>query len=180
MLGHRRSIRLKGRDYSCPGTYFVTVCTAGRTCLLGRIEKGGMQENVLGRLARTHWLDPPSEFPSVELDLFVVMPNHVHGIIHLHRRVAANEEQRTSAEFGKPQTGSIGWLVRAFKARVTREARRALQRPSLTVWQRNYFERVVRSGKEYDHVYRYICDNPRNWDHDEENLGAKAPPSKTS
>src|ERR1700689_2980832 len=96
--GHRRTIRLKGRDYSCPGTYFVTVCTAGRTCLLGRIEKGGMQENVLGRLARTHWLNLPSEFTSVELDAFVVMPNHVHGIIHLHRRVAVKEEQRTSAK----------------------------------------------------------------------------------
>jgi putative transposase len=165
--GHRRSIRLTGRDYSWPGTYFVTICTAGQTCLLGRIEKGRMQENALGQMVRTHWIDIPKEFPSVELDAFVVMPNHVHGMIHLHRRVAANEEQRTSAEFGKPQTGSIGWLVRAFKARVTRQARQALQRPGLTIWQRNYFERVVRTGKEYEDVYRYIYDNPKNWDHDE-------------
>ena len=176
MLGHRRSIRLTGRDYSWPGTYFVTICAAERKCLLGRIEKGEMQENMLGRLVRTHWMEIPSDFPSVELDAFVVMPNHVHGMIHLHRRVAANEEQCTFAEFGKPQTGSIGWLVRSFKARVTREARQALQRPSLTVWQRNYFERVVRSGKEYEDVYRHICNNPRNWDHDWENLAAKAPP----
>jgi putative transposase len=174
--GHRRSIRLTGRDYSWPGTYFVTICTAERKCLLGRIEKGGMQENVLGRLVRRRWIDISREFPSVELDAFVVMPNHVHGMIHLHRRVAANEEERTKAEFGKPQTGSIGYLIRAFKARVTREARQTLQKQGLTIWQRNYFERVVRTGKEYEDVYRYICDNPKNWGHDEENLAAKAPP----
>jgi putative transposase len=135
-----------------------------------------MQENMLGRLVRAHWIEIPSDFPSVELDAFVVMPNHVHGMIHLHRRVATDEEQCTSSEFGELQTGSIGCLVRAFKARVTREARQVLQRPGLTVWQRNYIERVVRSGKEYDDVYRYIYNNPRNWDHDEEDLAAKAPP----
>jgi putative transposase len=93
----------------------------------------------------------------------------------LHRRVAAAEEQYRLTEFGKPQGGSISWIVRAFKARATREARLALNRPELTVWQRNYFERVVRNGREYEDAYRYICENPRNWDQDEENLAAKAP-----
>jgi putative transposase len=166
---HRRSIRLIGRDYSWPGTYFVTICTAERKRILGRIEDGAMQENVLGQLVRTHWLSVPREFASVDLDAFVVMPNHLHGLIHLRRRVAAHEEQYKPAQFAKPHTTSIGWIVRAFKARVTREARQVLRRPKLTVWQRNYFERAVRSGQEYKEVYCYICENPKNWSQDEEN-----------
>jgi REP element-mobilizing transposase RayT len=173
-LTHRRSIRLKGRDYSWPDTYFVTICTAERKYLLGRIEDGVMRENVLGRLVRAHWMEIPRKFASTELDVFVVMPNHVHGMISLHRRVAAAEEQYRLAEFGNPQSGSISWIVRAFKATVTREGRRVLSRPELAVWQRNYFERVVRNSKEYEDAYRYISENPRNWDQDEENLAAKA------
>ncbi len=166
---HRRSIRLPGRDYSWPGTYFVTICTAERKSLLGRIENGAMRENVLGRLVQTHWMAIPREFASVELDAFTVMPNHLHGLIHLLRRVTADEPQYKPAQFAKPQTASISWIVRAFKARVTREARQVLNRAELKVWQRNYFERVVRSDQEYKEVYRYICENPKNWDRNEEN-----------
>jgi REP-associated tyrosine transposase len=172
---HRRSIRLKGRDYSWPGTYFVTICTAERKPILGRVEDGVMRENVLGRLVRAHWKELPRKFAATELEAFIVMPNHIHGMISLRRRVAAAEEQCTPAEFGKPQGGSISWIVRAFKATVTREARQVLNKPELTVWQRNYFERVVRNGKEYEDAYRYISENPRNWHQDEENLAAKSP-----
>jgi putative transposase len=166
---HRRSIRLPGRDYSWPDTYFVTICTTKRKPILGRFENGAMRENVLGRLVRAHWMAIPREFASVELDAFTVMPNHVHGLIRLHRRVTADEPQYKPAQFAKPHTASISWIVRAFKARVTREARQVLRRSEMTVWQRNYFERVVRSGQEYKEVYRYILENPKNWDQDEEN-----------
>src|SRR5580704_6709580 len=145
---HRRSIRLKGRDYSWPGTYFVTICTAQRKSLLGRVEDGVMRENVLGRLVRAHWMQLPREFACIELDVFIVMPNHIHGMISLHRQVSAADPQHKPAEFAKPQTGSISWIVRTFKARATREARLLLNRPELNVWQRNYFDRVVRNGKE--------------------------------
>lgn len=167
---HRRSIRLLGRDYSWPGTYFVTVCTNQRKCILGRVEEGAMCENLLGRLARNCWLEIPTHFAGVKIDAFVVMPNHVHGIIHLHRRVAANEEQYKLAQFAKPQTNSIGWIVRSFKARVTRDARLILHRPEFLVWQKNYFERVIRDGREHNDAFRYIQDNPKNWQKDEENL----------
>jgi|HubBroStandDraft_6_1064221.scaffolds.fasta_scaffold119782_3 putative transposase len=170
---HRRSIRLKGRDYSWPGTYFVTICTAQRKSLLGRVEDGVMRENVLGRLVRAHWMQLPREFACIELDVFIVMPNHIHGMISLHRQVSAADPQHKPAEFAKPQTGSISWIVRTFKARATREARLLLNRPELNVWQRNYFDRVVRNGKEYEDAYRYISENPRNWNQDEENLSAK-------
>jgi putative transposase len=170
---HRRSIRLIGRDYSWPGTYFVTICTAERKRILGRIEDGAMRENALGQLVHKHWMAIPREFASVELDAFTVMPNHVYGLIHIHRRVTADEPQYKPAQFAKPRTASIAWIVRSFKARVTREARQILKLPELTVWQRNYFERVVRTGQEHEDVYRYICENPKNWNQDEENPYAK-------
>jgi putative transposase len=118
-------------------------------------------------------MEIPREFAAAELHVFVVMPNHVHGMFSLHRPVAAAEEQYKPAEFAKPQGGSISWIVRAFKAKVTREARQILRRPEFAVWQRNYFERVVRDANEYEDVYRYIS---RNWNQDEENPSAKPPP----
>ena len=166
---HRRSIRLPGRDYSWPDTYFITICTVERKPLLGRIENGAMQENLLGKLVRTHWMEIPHQFAAAKLDALVIMPDHLHGMIHLHRRVAPDEQQYKPAQFAKPQTGSVAWIIRAFKARLTREARQILQRPELTVWQRNYFERVVRNADEYNDIHRYIQNNPSNWDQDENN-----------
>jgi putative transposase len=171
---HRRSIRLPGRDYSWPGTYFLTICTAQRKCILGRIENGEMRENILGRLVRTIWEEIPQEFPNVELNAFVVMPNHLHGMIRLHRKVPADEPQQKLAQFAKPPTHSISWIVRTFKARVTRQPRQILRRPQLTVWQGHYFERVVRNADESEDVRRYICENPKNWDRDGDKLSPAA------
>jgi hypothetical protein len=83
---HRRSIRLSGRDYAFPGRYFVTICAAGRKWFLGRIDKGAMKENELGLLVRACWTQIPYHFANVELDAFLVMPNHIHGLILLHKR----------------------------------------------------------------------------------------------
>lgn len=173
--GHRRSIRLARRDYSWPGTYFGTICTAGRKCLLGGIEDGVMRENVLGRLVRAHWCRIPSHFAAPELDAFVVMPSHFHGLIHLHRLVEAEEQQYKLAQFGQTQSQSIAAIIGTFKAAVTRDARRVLHRPKLIVWQRNYFERVIRDGKEYEEVCRYIGDNPSNWKKGENSMWGRKP-----
>ena len=106
------------------------------------------------------------------------MPNHVHGILQLHRSVDPQEEQRKIARFGKPQSDSIATIVAAFKAAVTREARRALDRPAFVVWQRNYYERVIRDAKEYGEACRYICENPSNWSRDEENQSPTTTPQR--
>jgi len=94
---HRKSIRLKGFDYTSPNTYFLTICTAGRRLILGRIQDGIMQENKLGRLARSRWLELPLRFANVELDAFVVMPNHFHGMIHLKRWTSPEAHERNLA-----------------------------------------------------------------------------------
>ena len=112
-------------------------------------------------------MEVPVHFANVELDAFVVMPNHVHGMIHLKRRIS--DGQGCQEQFGKPVGFSIATILRTFKAAVTRDARRILGKPGIEVWQRNYYERVVRDGKEYADTYRYICENPLRWDADKEN-----------
>ncbi len=193
---HRRSIRLRGRDYTFPDRYFVTICATYRKCILGRIHDGTMRESQLGSLVRACWMEIPHHFANVELDAFVVMPNHVHGLILLHKRPevvgktnapierghdiscpykSPSDKNRVRTEaFGKPVASSLATVVRTFKAAVTREARRRFGKPQMEVWQRDYFERVVRDDHEYADACRYICENPLRWETDTENPESKA------
>jgi putative transposase len=132
-----------------------------------------MRENSLGQLLGARWLEIPNHFPNVELDIFVVMPNHMHGMVLLRRPVAPEEEQLKFSRFGKPQVGALATIVRTFKAEVTRAARRRFHRPELTIWQANYYERVLRDGKEYADACRYIAGNPLRWKFDKENISTQ-------
>jgi REP element-mobilizing transposase RayT len=140
-------------------------------------------------------MEIPLHFANVELDVFAVMPNHVHGLILLQRERGLsgktntpierghdvscpckspseqNEERREA--FGKPVTASLATIIRTFKAAVTREARRMFGKPQMEVWQRNYFERVVRDDREYADTCRYIHENPLRWEIDSENPQAQ-------
>jgi REP element-mobilizing transposase RayT len=166
---HMKSIRLKGRDYTFPGAYFVTICFADRKNVFGQVNAGKAEENQLGQLVRARWLEIPQHFAKVELDVFVVMPNHMHALIHLGgTRAGADQDRRE--EFGKPVAASLPTIVRTFKAAVTRDARLVFENSILEIWQKNYYERVVRDDKEYADTYRYICENPLRWEMDEENL----------
>lgn len=169
---HRRSIRLRGHDYAKVGAYFVTICTQGRSCPLGRIVDGALVLNEPGRLVQTLWEALPTYHPTVETDTFVVMPNHVHGIVWLEPD--RTEADRVGARFIAPP--SLGGIVRAFKARCARAIGRAWGRTRLAIWQRNYHERIVRDEAELDRIRRYIVENPFNWGTDPENpdLGAGA------
>ena len=146
----RRSIRLPGYDYSQPGAYFVTICTHNRDLLL-RTEP--VQEAV-----RSTWEAIPQRFRAVTLDEFVVMPNHVHGIIILG--------DATGAASGAPTLGAI---IRAFKSISAIQSSRILNRSGLPFWQRNYYEHVIRDEDELNIIRQYICDNPRNWLDDPDN-----------
>jgi putative transposase len=164
----RRSIRLEGFDYSQPGAYFLTICAAEQKCIFGKVEDGLMHENALGKIAHGCWLQIPDHFANAEIDAFVVMPNHFHAIIKLKRVIGRPSALKTES-FGVPLPLSIPTIVRTFKAGVTRDARRILGDSVTQIWQRNYFERVIRNGKEYDETYRYIAENPLRWSVDEEN-----------
>ena len=167
----RRSIRLKGYDYSQAGGYFVTIVTLWRECLFGEITSGEMQLNALGRIVEECWHAIPEHFPNTDVDVFEVMPNHVHGIILIHDETRRGTIYRaptpTIEQFGKPTVGSLPTIVRTFKAAVTRRAGQELN--SSNIWQRNYYEHILRDQRDYERIANYIASNPVNWADDEEN-----------
>lgn len=166
---HRRSIRLKGYDYSRAGAYFITVCTHHRECLFGEIIDGEMKWNECGETARRCWLEIPHHFPHVELDEFVVMPNHVHGILVIvENDVGANNHSPLpgATPFRSPSR-AIGSIIRGYKIGVTKWFH---QNTDIhLVWQRNYYEHIIRDERSLHRIRQYIRDNPQHWHLDQEN-----------
>ena len=158
---HRSSIRLKGYDYSQAGAYFVIVCTEGRQCLFGDVIDERMKLNEAGRMVQQTWENLPTRFSSVTLDTFMVMPNHVHGII----AIVGAEPNRGAAS--SPPT--LGDIKRAFKSISAIRVNRLLARAGQPLWQRNYYEHIVCDEAELDRVRQYILDNPAKWSEDKEN-----------
>ncbi len=166
---HRRSIRLQRYDYSCAGAYFVTICTQNRECLFGEMVDGAMRLNAAGKVVEQCWQEIPTHFPHVELDEFVVMPNHVHGILAIGDfGVAAGEPANDYSPLRKGPAGTartIGSMVRGFKIGVTKWMRQT--HTIHEVWQRNYWEHIIRDEAELVHIRAYICDNPARWELDQ-------------
>jgi putative transposase len=161
---HRRSIRLSGYDYSQPGAYFLTLCTQDRACLFGEIVDDEMWANDMGLIVAECWLDISNHFPNAELDKYVIMPNHIHGIVNIIRaRHAVPQPMPPYEQFGRPVSGSIPTLVRSFKSAVTNSINKLRKSPRQTIWQRNYWEHIVRDEIELHHLLEYIRDNPIKW-----------------
>jgi REP element-mobilizing transposase RayT len=157
----RQSVRLRNFDYTSNGAYFVTICTQNRACILGEVADQSVALTISGRIVDQHWRAIPTNFPNVTLDMHIVMPNHIHGIIVLQRF--------KQVELVNSATPGLGDIVRAFKARVTIETRRSTGNLAVPIWQRNYYEHVIRSDEELNRIRQYITDNPSNWDVDCEN-----------
>ena len=169
---HRRSIRLKGYDYAQPGAYFVTICTQHRACLFGAVVDGEMRLNELGRIVRDEWLKTAKLRPRVVLDEFVVMPNHVHGIIMVVDDDGGRgtlQRAPTIERFGKSTSDSIPTIVRLFKSATTRRINQHRGTPGTLVWQRNYYEHIIRNEQTLNRIRRYIVENPLRWHLDREN-----------
>jgi len=179
---HRRSIRLPRADYTEPGAYFVTICAAERNNVFGRIEGSDVKLSPLGNIVRACWVQIPEHFPAATLKEFVVMPNHVHGILALtvgaRYIVPIDRTARMPERFQKPVQGSIPTIIRTCKAAVARLARKELGIDRNQIWQRNYFERVLRDGQEYSDASRYILENPQRWEWDKENQNRRIEPSE--
>jgi len=159
----RRSIRLQGFDYSQPGAYFVTVCTRERACLFGDVVDGEMRLNEAGRIVEQCWSAISIHFPNVVLDAFVVMPNHVHGIV-----LIAGETVGAKNVSPLPGTSkTIGSIVRGFKIGVTKWFRDNCGIGE--VWQRNYYEHIIRDDGSLNRIREYIRNNPMRWAFDREN-----------
>jgi putative transposase len=171
-LPARRSIRLQYMDYSQRGPYFVTICAFLKHCLFGRVESGRMDLSPIGEIVRACWVDIPNHFPGVKADTFVVMPNHVHGILAIEERarraVPLRDEGRFEA-FRKAVPGSVPTIVRNYKAAVTKLTRGTTGNRAMQVWQSNYFERVLRNGEELANASRYIQENVAMWHLDKHN-----------
>lgn len=171
MFFDRRSIRLKYYDYSQQGAYFLTICTQYRQCLWGEIKHDQILLNNLGAIVLQCWLEIPLHFPSVELDVFVIMPNHLHGILWIQESV--NQEEQYN-KFQKVVKGSIPSIVRSFKAAVTRKINQICQHKGTSlIWQRNYYEKIIKDEEMLNNVREYIINNPHNWEKDSEYSSSK-------
>ena len=168
----RRSTRLSRFDYARQGAYFVTLCTRNRACLFGDIQNGEMRLNETGELANKMWNEIPTHFPHVEIDASVIMPNHLHGVIVIpHAPVGATHASPLPS--GPPKR-SLGAIIGAYKSAVSRHANRlgllsGLGLSRRSIWQRNYYDHVIRDDASLARIRQYIADNPFRWPEDPEN-----------
>ena len=183
-IHHRRSIRIPGYDYSQPGAYFITIVAYGRECLFGEIQNGIMRLSDIGQIADENWHVIPEHFPQVELSAFVVMPNHVHGIVvireHGFDETLQGDEtlqivetlQATSLQDHKmaaisPKAGSLSVVIRSYKSAVTKLA--GLDGCQEFAWQSRFYDQIIRDEKSFNKIRYYFFDNPVKWELDQDN-----------
>jgi len=174
-IHHRRSVRMPQYDYSDPGAYFITICASRRACTFGEIVNCQVNLSPIGRIVDQCWAEIPSHFENAEIDEFVVMPNHIHGILRIVENAGTACRAPTSrhtpvfGQFARPERGSVATIIRSFKSAATRRARQQGLSKSASIWQRNYYERVVRNEEELARIQKYIIENPLTWELDREN-----------
>jgi putative transposase len=159
-LHHRRSIRLKGYNYSADGAYFITICTHEREQLFGDILDRTMVLNELGHITQLHWQKLVRHHANLILDRSVVMPNHLHGIMILDSSILQGRD------YANEDNKSISEIIGSFKTFSAREINKIRKLKGVPVWQRNYYERIIRTETELNYVREYIINNPLNWQTD--------------
>ncbi len=172
-IHHRKSIRLKEYDYSQSGMYFVTICTHKKELYFEEYP-------ILKSIVEIEWTDIPNRFSNIELDEFIIMPNHLHGIIvinELEKRADAALEKRAGVTLekraGVKPAPTLGEIMGSFKSLCAHKWLKYIKENNIQAvgkfWQRNYYERIIRNEKELYKIREYIINNPLNWNHDEEN-----------
>ena len=199
-IHHRRSIRLKGYDYSQEGLYFITLCTTDRVHLFGEIENGEMQLNTYGEIAKQEWLKTIEIRKNIELLEYIIMPNHIHGIIEIKYSLS-NENKKELGKFKSPSQ-TIGAIIRGYKGATTKRIKEIIKKDNIStgelqfaptaptaptappnptapntqllsridlsksIWQRNYYENIIRDEKALNNISNYIFNNPKKWEED--------------
>lgn len=165
------SLRLGNYDYSQNGAYFITICTRDRECFLSEITNNVLHLNPFGLVVNNVWKDLPKHYPEIQLDSFVIMPNHVHAVI-LINSVGAGR---------RPAHISLSEAIRTFKSISSRQINKVRDNLGYAVWQRGYYDRIIRDDGELNRIRTYIEGNPENWQTDEENpnKGAGFSPAPT-
>ena len=160
VIHHRHSTRLRDFDYSGVGAYFVTVCVGGHECLFGQIADCEMRLSGLGEIVQECWSAIPDHFSTVELAEFVVMPNHLHGVIVIHDVGATHASPSRRAG---PAPLSLGAIIGSFKSAVAKRINAMRGTTGAPVWQRNYYEHIIRNEADYNRIAEYIEHNPMRW-----------------
>ena len=165
---HRHTIRLYRYDYSSEACYFITICTQEKKCLFGRITDGVMIMNELGRMIGNWYLELGHKFPTLTCLDYIIMPNHFHCIVHIDDPVGADLCVRPDT----PDNVSLSKVVQWFKTMTTNEYYRGIKLRQWVpigkhLWQRNYYEHIIRNAQEFDEIVRYIRTNPTRWCDDE-------------
>jgi REP element-mobilizing transposase RayT len=168
----RRSIRLKDYDYSQPGAYFITVCSHNHECIFGRISNGTMQLNTNGKIVQKCWDDLPNHYLNIKLGTFVIMPDHIHGIIFIENDpdddVGAGLKPAPTKK-SKPKRHALPEIVRAFKTFSSRRINECRNTLGSFVWQRSFIDRIIRDENELARIRNYILNNPLKWHLDKYN-----------
>jgi REP element-mobilizing transposase RayT len=163
----RKNLRLEDFDYAQEGAYFITICTYNRKCLWGEIIDNDVRLNDWGKIVESEWLQTAILRPYVRLDAYAVMPNHFHAILFLQdqeratQRVAPTETARPSGLMPR----SIGAIVGQFKSQVTKRLNSTTGKEP--IWQRNYYEHIIRDEDDLNRIREYIEYNPARWSEDE-------------
>ncbi|GAA4080807.1 transposase [Flavobacterium cheonanense] len=176
------SARLQTWDYSNNGAYFITICTQNREHFFGNIQNGIMQLSEIGKLAEQYWFEIPNHFPFIELGNFVIMPNHVHGILIINKidnpTLSSTESVETrhclvstinlnttigSSRFQNQGKNTISSIVGSYKSIVTKMSRQI--HPDFA-WQSRFHDHIIRNSKSFDIIQNYIFENPLNWKDD--------------
>ena len=154
----RRSIRLPSYDYSRTGAYFVTLCIRGRECLLGEVVNERVELSDMGHFVKEAWEGLTTQYSYVKLDDYVVMPNHLHGVIVISNETPSATERK-----------SLGRVIGAFKTVSAKQINSMRSISGQPIWQRNYYERIIRNDDELNRVREYVMNNPMQWHLDTEN-----------
>ena len=188
-IHHRRSIRLKGYDYSQKGLYFVTICTQNRLELFGEINNGEMILNDAGKMIKKIWNNIPHDLPNIHLHEFIIMPNHFHAIIQIVGADSISVQMNSisvptdtknqankRADMESAPAISLSTVVQSFKRHTTivyiKMVKQNILRPfKKRIWQRNYWEHIIRNENEYQRISQYIINNPQKWQQDKFNDG---------
>ena len=185
---HRRSIRLPGYDYASAGAYYVTIVAWQRECLFGEVINKEMQLNKVGKIVEWEWLELPKRLSYISLGAHMVMPNHFHGILFVHENVGATRQGQPMSQPKEqplqtmipegidgsplprgPKVASLSAIMAQFKSRVTKRIWKFPEFKETPIWQRNYYEHIIRNQTDLQNKTDYIEANPLLWDEDDEN-----------
>lgn len=164
-IHNRKSIRLKDYDYSCPGEYFVTICTKNRACLFGEIVNEKMNLSKTGIIVDKHWKNILSYKDNVELDEYIIMPNHIHGIVVIKEPVRAILESPVPTTKYRRRKMLLSKIIGRFKTMSAKEVNILRNTLGIPLWHRNYYEHIIRGENDLANIREYIANNVFRWAH---------------